>query len=243
MTGIGWDHSAAGWLAAIGDAGDPTRRYVLDAPMLDALPAAGMALDIGCGEGRFCRMMTDRGLTAVGIDPTRALIDAARARDPGGAYVRAGAEALPFADRSFDVAVFYLTLIDIADHRVAIAEAARVLRPGGWLLIANLHDYTTARPRDWVGEGAHWVMENGTRKHLAMDDILIERAVPTGWGDIRIQNYHRPLSAYMGALLGAGLILRRFEDPPFTGPKGAMKDKFERMPWSFFMAWQKPEDA
>ena len=69
MTRIGWEFSAAGWLAAQGDAGDATRRFVLDAPMLAALPKAGRVLDIGCGEGRFCRMMRARGLDPVGLDP------------------------------------------------------------------------------------------------------------------------------------------------------------------------------
>lgn len=241
MTGIGWDHSAPAWLAQMGDAGDATRRYVLDAPMLSALPQAGAALDLGCGEGRFCRIMRARGLTPTGIDPTAALIEAARARDPGGHYVQCGAEALGFEDASFDVAVFYLSLIDIADFRAAIREAARVLRPGGRLLIGNLPDYTTARPRGWQGEGSHWVIEADQRRYLALDDMLIERAFPAAWDDIRIENYHRPLSAYMGALLEAGLRLIRFENPPFTGPEGPIKDRFERMPWAFFMAWDKPE--
>ncbi|MEO0603052.1 MAG: class I SAM-dependent methyltransferase, partial [Myxococcota bacterium] len=44
------------------------------------------ALDIGCGEGRFCRMMQAKGLTTIGIDPTEDLIEAARSRDPAGTY-------------------------------------------------------------------------------------------------------------------------------------------------------------
>ena len=146
MRDIGWDFSAPGWLAAMGESGDVTRRYVLDAPMLAALPEAGRALDIGCGEGRFCRMMRARGLAAVGVEPTAGLLAAAKARDPRGEYVNASAEVLPFRDQSFDVAVFYLTLIDILDFRTAIAEAERVLRTGGKLLVANLHSHVTARP-------------------------------------------------------------------------------------------------
>ena len=135
--------------------------------------------------------------------------------------------------------VFYLSLIDIPDFRTAITEAARVLRPGGQLLVANLHAHVTARPRDWAGEGSHWVTKDGERAYLALDDMMAERAITSAWGDIRIEN-PRPLSAYMGAFLGAGLRLTAFEDPPFTGPEGHTKDSFTRVPWAFFMAWQKP---
>ena len=240
MRDIGWDFSAPGWLAAMGESGDVTRRYVLDAPMLAALPEVGRALDIGCGEGRFCRMMHARGLATVGAEPTADLLAAAKARDPQGEYIKASAEVLPFRDQSFDVAVFYLTLIDILDFRAAIAEAVRVLRPGGQLLVANLHSHVTARPRNWEGEGSHWVVKNGERLHLALDDMMAERAITSAWGDIRIENHHRPLSAYMGAFLDAGLRLTAFEDPPFKGPDGETKDKFNRMPWAFFMAWERP---
>ena len=240
MDDIGWDFSAPGWLDAMGDRGDATRRHVLDAPMLAALPDQGRVIDIGCGEGRFCRMMNARGLEPVGLDPTSELIGAAKSKDPAGSYVQASGEALPFENECFDAAVFYLSLIDIPDFRSAIAEAARVLRPGGLMLVANLHAHATARPRDWPGEGGHWVIEEGVHKHLAVDEIQLERGVPTAWDGIRITNYHRPLSAYLGAFLAAGLTLRQFEDPPFTGPEGEAKEKFRRAPWAFFMSWEKP---
>jgi len=69
----GWDDSAAAWVAAVGEQGDYGRRFVLDAPMLERIEGRGYAraLDLGCGEGRFCRMMQSRGIATVGIDPTK----------------------------------------------------------------------------------------------------------------------------------------------------------------------------
>jgi hypothetical protein len=57
----GWDESAAGWLAEVADGGDYGRKFVLDAPMLARIKGRGFktALDVGCGEGRFCRMLRD----------------------------------------------------------------------------------------------------------------------------------------------------------------------------------------
>jgi ubiquinone/menaquinone biosynthesis C-methylase UbiE len=124
----------------MGESGDFGRRYVLD-PVMLPLGVAGSpknALDVGCGEGRFCRMLKSRGIDVVGVDPTPALIAVAQTRDPRGTYVEAIAERLPFCEETFDLVVSYLSLIDIADVEAAVPEMARVLRPGGTLLIANL---------------------------------------------------------------------------------------------------------
>lgn len=239
---LGWDYSADAWIAYQGDAGDQTRQFVLDAPMLAALPRTGDVLDIGCGEGLFCRKMRTRGRVPTGIDVTERLIQVARERDPETDYYVCDAADLPFRDNLFDAAVFYLSLIDIPDFRRAIKEAARILRPGGRLVIANLPAYTTARPRVWPGEGGNWVIEDGKRKYWAVDDMLQERGNVTGWGGIRMVNHHRPLSAYMKALLGAGLILRQFDEPPYTGPDPEFRDKYSRMPWAFLMVWDKPKE-
>src|SRR5262245_57984892 len=99
----------------MGDHGDFGRRYVLDPVMLARAAAASAtrALDIGCGEGRFCRMLANGGTTVTGLDPTPQLIAAARERDPHGRYLLGRAEDLPFTDSAFGLVVSYLTLIDI----------------------------------------------------------------------------------------------------------------------------------
>lgn len=81
----GWAASADAWIEEQSDGGDYARRFVLDGPMVDRIRDRGFrtALDVGCGEGRFCRIMRDLGIRAVGVDPTTALLDIARTRDPG----------------------------------------------------------------------------------------------------------------------------------------------------------------
>ena len=106
----------------------------------------GRALDLGCGEGRFSRMLGERGARTVGIDPIAPMIETAQSRDAGGAYVRTGAEALPFRDATFDLVVSYITLVDIVLFREAIAECVRVLVSGGRLLVANLGFTSCALP-------------------------------------------------------------------------------------------------
>lgn len=243
MTKAGWDTSASAWIAGLGPSGDPTRVDILDAPMLAALPADGEVLDIGCGEGRFCRLMQARGLRTLGLDPTADLLAHAQQADPQGAYVQGRAEALPFEDARFDAVVSYLSLIDIEDFRTALQEASRVLRPGGRLVIANLHAHATARPADFAPQDSSWLAREGKDAVYAVDNMTAERANEVAWSGVRIINYHRPLSAYMRALLEAGLVLRQFNDPPYTGTDPALATRWRRMPWAFQMVWEKQENT
>jgi ubiquinone/menaquinone biosynthesis C-methylase UbiE len=96
-------------------------------------------VDIGCGEGRVTRDLTARGHTVTGVDAAPTMIAAAREADPKGTYLRADAADLPFEDNSFDIAVAYNTMMDVADLPGSIREAARVLTPGGRLCIAITH--------------------------------------------------------------------------------------------------------
>ena len=68
---LGWAESAAAWIADIGEEGDYGRACVLDRPMLERIHGRrfATALDVGCGEGRFCRMLQVAGISTVGIDP------------------------------------------------------------------------------------------------------------------------------------------------------------------------------
>jgi SAM-dependent methyltransferase len=234
----GWEQSARAWIAAMGERGDWSREHVLDPVMLERVRGRGFrrALDVGCGEGRFCRMLAAAGIAATGIDPTRALLDQARLRDPSGDYREGRAEDLPFAAASFDLVVSYLTLIDIPDFRAAIGEMARVLKPGGSLLIANLTGFTSAcAVQGWVRD------EAGRRMHYPVDRYLEEFAEWVDWDGIRIENWHRPLSAYMASLLGNGLQLQSFAEP---GPVSGDPDRqavYRRVPWFLVMEWRRPD--
>lgn len=233
----GWERSASAWIADQGEHGDFGRRHVLDPVMLERALAERPArvLDVGCGEGRFCRMLRSHGVDAVGIDPTPTLLAAARARDPAGRYIDARAEQLPFADGVFDLVVSYLTLIDIEGLAAAITEMARVLRPGGRLLIANLTSFTTARP-----EGGWLRRLLGALRHAPVDRYLEERAAWIDYRGIRVRNHHRPLARYMQLLLAAGLELTYFDEPaPRPGAPGLRAARYRGAPWFFVMEWRR----
>jgi SAM-dependent methyltransferase len=233
----GWEHSAQAWIDSMGERGDWGREHVLD-PVMRSRVAAGRfacALDVGCGEGRFCRMLKAAGVAATGIDPTHRLVEAARRRDPSGDYRLGRAERLEFEPASFDLVVSYLTLVDMADFRMAISEMARVLKPGGSLLIANLTGFTSAcAAQGWVRDKA------GRRLHFPVDQYLDEFSFWFEWAGIRIENWHRPLSAYMAALLESGLHLTFFSEPEPVSGEVSRRDDYRRAPWFVVMEWRQP---
>jgi len=236
MTGNGWDQSAEAWIASMGERGDYTREFILDPVMIGRISGRSFqsALDVGCGEGRFCRIMASQSIAPIGVDPTPRLLERARERDPAGDYRIGAAEALPFGDATFDLVVSYLTLIDIADMRAALAEMVRVLCPGGTLLIANLTSFATAAQEGWIYD------EAGKPLHChPVDHYLEERGEWVEWNGIRIRNWHRPLSAYMQALLAAGMRLTFFDEPAGIGGSPTSRAISRRRPWAMVMEWAK----
>jgi ubiquinone/menaquinone biosynthesis C-methylase UbiE len=95
-----------------------------------------LVIDVGCGTGRFTRFLeTCFDASAIGVDPSDAMLDRARDKHPEGRYRRAPAEALPLDDAAVDAAFLSMVYHHINDIDGAMAEVHRVLRPGGWLCV------------------------------------------------------------------------------------------------------------
>jgi ubiquinone/menaquinone biosynthesis C-methylase UbiE len=117
-------------------------------------------LDVGCGDGTLAFACAQEGAAWVsGCDLDRRMVAKARAKAASDGIriglAVAGAGALPFADASFDVVtcITMLTFVKDADH--AVREMARVLRPGGRLVIGDLNKWSfwaaRRRIRGWLG--------------------------------------------------------------------------------------------
>ena len=103
------------------------------APILETLDARpGMRLlDVCCGAGYLTAEAVAQGIVATGVDIAPAMVELARSRLPGAEFRIGDAEALDFGDATFDAVACAFGMLHLAEPERAVAEAFRVLRPGG----------------------------------------------------------------------------------------------------------------
>jgi SAM-dependent methyltransferase len=147
------DFEQAGWQRAASSYPDTFGTLTVHAtgPLLDAagVGAGTRLLDVATGPGYVAGAAAARGATVVGVDFSTLMIEEARRRYPQIEFVEGDAEALSFDAGRFDAVVMNFGLLHLARPEAAIAEAHRVLRPGG------RYGFTVwARPDEAVGFGA-----------------------------------------------------------------------------------------
>jgi SAM-dependent methyltransferase len=182
-------------------------------------------LDLGCGEGHSSRLLARRGATMTAVDIAPTFIRLAREeeeREPLGIDYRvASALALPFSDGAFDFLVAFMSLMDIPDLAGALREAYRVLRPGGFLQLGITHPCFDTPLRGWVRDGAGRKVAYECGDYFSnlqgrVDDWLFSTTpaeVRQGLRPFRTPKFFRTLSAWVNALIDAGFVLERFEEP------------------------------
>jgi len=156
--------------------------------ILDGLPV-GTALDAACGTGRHTGYLHQLGHHVIGVDASQEMLAQARKRLPDVDFHEADLHRLPVPDNAVDTVVCALALTHVPDLASVLAEFARVLRPGGHLVISDAH-----------------LLVSYLRPTLARRPGLDGR--PS-----LLAEYHRPLSAYLAAALPLGFQVRHCEEP------------------------------
>lgn len=112
-------------------------------------------LDAGCGQGIPVMSRVSTVATAVGIDLSGEQLRLARRNGLAGSLVQGDMTYLPFVDGAFDAVIALWSIIHVprADHQTAIDEFARVLRPGGRLLVCEGTDEWAGSNPDWLDRG------------------------------------------------------------------------------------------
>jgi len=153
LKGADWDEMRALDLPA----------QAVEAALLSLVPAGGNGrlLDIGTGTGRVLELLATRVRQGLGIDASKSMLALARGRLAGPDYAHctvrlADMYRLPLGDGSFDIVVLQMVLHHAEDPSGVINEAARVLRPGGRLLLIDLaahdrDDLTGRLAHRWAG--------------------------------------------------------------------------------------------
>jgi ubiquinone/menaquinone biosynthesis C-methylase UbiE len=142
--------------------------------ILDGLPP-GLALDAACGTGRHAQHLVSLGYSMIGVDSSPEMLAVAKAKLPGAEFRAGDLRHLPVPDQHVDVVVCALALEHVPDLAPVLAEFARVLRPGGHLVIS---DSRTDRPVVMALPGGDFGYLP-YRRHLTSD--YLAAALPLGF--------------------------------------------------------------
>lgn len=129
-----WGSDPDGWARFAEPHNQPLFAAILDAT---GTGPGTRLLDLGCGTGLLLSLAAQRGATVTGLDVTPGLLAVADRRLPTAELWHADMCSLPFGDAGFDVVTAVNAIQFAADPRAALAEAARVVRPGGLVAIGN----------------------------------------------------------------------------------------------------------
>jgi SAM-dependent methyltransferase len=205
-----WETHASWWQEGFTDGVDPEYEEQILPLAAELLAGYGRILDIGAGEGQVARLAAAQGSEVVAVDPTWAQITVAAERAGGPTFAQAGAAALPFAGAAFDAAVACLVFEHITDVDEAIAEVARVVRPGGRFAFFLNHPLLQTPNSGWIDDQ----MLDPPEQYWRIGDYLVEdETVEEVEKGVFIPFIHRPLSRYVNALADNGLLLERMVEP------------------------------
>ena len=206
-----WNEHAEWWQREFTDGVDSEYTEQILPLIGSALAGTGDVLDVGCGEGQVARHLASVGCRAVGVDPIRAQVDAAVERGGGPTYAMAAADRLPFPSGRFDAVVACLVFEHIDAIDDALAEVARVVRPGGRFLFLLNHPLLQTPNSGWIDDQ----ILDPPEQYWRIGPYLTEGAtVDEVQKDVFIRFVHRPLSRYINALVDVGLQIERMDEPP-----------------------------
>jgi len=202
------------WAASYDEPGNPI--VTLEQPavwsLIDPLPA-GRALDAACGTGRHAGHLVEMGHDVIGIDLTPEMLNRAREAVPVAVFVEADLVDIPAEGDTFDLVVCGLALAHVADLDTAIGELARVLRPGGRLVLSVLHPFQA-----FLG----W--------HAPFKDEYNERRF--------VREHTHAHADYLSAFRSANLHLRHCIEPALSAAEATTKRRaFRHIPDAVLAAY------
>ncbi|MCL2645893.1 MAG: class I SAM-dependent methyltransferase [Phycisphaerales bacterium] len=223
-----WEANAEAWTYLSRRGYDRCRDLINLPRFFEMLPPIDglRGLDIGCGEGTNTRAAARLGarMTAIDIAPTflRHACESETTEPLGIDYLEASGTQMPFENASFDFVMATMSLMDIPEPERALAEAFRVLRPGGFIQFSICHPCFQTRKFAWqrdengrktaVLAGDYWNRSNGDwieEWHFGAAPAEERNRFPK----FRIPRFTRTLSEWLNALIETGFVIHRINEP------------------------------
>ena len=222
-----WNDSAEVWTLLARKGFDIYRDHLNTPAFFAMLPDVSgcRGLDIGCGEGHNTRLLAKRRALVNAIDISEVFLHYAKQHEEeqplGITYQLASAVALPFPDKSFDFATALMSLMDVPETDRVLAEAYRILKPGGFLQFSITHPcFMTPHRRNLRDENRRtYAIEVGDyfRELNGEFDEWLFTGAPVeekrGLRKFKIPRFTRILSHWLNSLIATGFRLEHFEDP------------------------------
>jgi SAM-dependent methyltransferase len=198
---VNWSDLSAWWLSELES--DPAYAEVVTPLLLEIFEPQGgrMYLDIGCGDGRVMKQLSDLGVITHGLDLSHDLAHRA------GSAVVGDAIRLPMRDDTYDGVYSVLTLEHVVEHDRFMAEAARVTRSGGVLALVVNHPVWTAPDATPISDQFGEVL---WRPGGYFTDGCTEMPA----GDSSVIFHHRSMSVLLNAAADAGWSLEKMVEQP-----------------------------
>jgi ubiquinone/menaquinone biosynthesis C-methylase UbiE len=169
-------------------------------------PGEGPCLDLGCGTGLLFGALAGTGRTVVGLDYSADQLRVARRRSD--TVVRGDGAVLPFADAAFTTVVTCFISTDVDNFPAVVAEAARVLRPGGVFLFLGAHPC-------FNGPHIEWLEDGGVRAHPTYRQPGWHPEAP--WWGVQVRRRvgmrQHTLADMLNSFVTAGLTMEHFAEP------------------------------
>jgi SAM-dependent methyltransferase len=166
----------------------------------------GLCLDLGCGTGLYLDVLAATGRTVVGLDRSADQLRIAQGRSRH--VVQGDAVALPFADCTFPTVATMWISTDVDDFAAVLAEAARVLAPGGLLAFFGAHPCFNGPHSQWMDDGG--ILAHPTYRLAGWHQEA------WWWGPYirrRVGMRQHPLAELLNAFIGTGLVIEHLAEP------------------------------
>jgi len=232
-----WDDNANVWADHVRQGWDKYREHFNNPAFFEFIGdlSGKTVLDAGCGEGYNTRLLASSGARMTGVDISERMIELARQeeqREPLGVrYELASFSDLGiFDDAAFDAVVSSMALMDGPDFEGAVKEIFRVLRPGGELMFSIIHPCFMTRGLGWIREEDENAVKITVSDYFAREPWVEHWRFSKAPGSENVEpfavpRFPRTLSDYLNALIEAGFVLKRIQEPRPS------QEMCEKHPW------------